>query len=156
MMSIDVPGGQKLDLEHLVLDYNGTIACDGRVIAGVKDRLIALSKRLSVHVLTADTFGSVRHALEDFPCKTVVIPKDHQAEAKADYIDELGAGRCVAAGNGRNDALMLKEAVLGIAVIQAEGCAVEALLAADIVSANILDAMDLLLCPLRLAATLRS
>ena len=59
-------------------------------------------------------------------------------------------------GNGRNDALMLKEAALGIAVIQEEGGAVETLLAADIVTHSVLVALDLLLNPLRLTATLRS
>jgi soluble P-type ATPase len=51
---------------------------------------------------------------------------------------------------------MLKEAILGIAVIQEEGAAVESLVAADIVTRSILDALDLLLRPLRLTATLRS
>jgi soluble P-type ATPase len=51
---------------------------------------------------------------------------------------------------------MLKEAALGIAVIQEEGGAIKTLLAADIVMRSILDALDLLLHPLRLTATLRS
>lgn len=50
-------------------------------------------------------------------------------------------------GNGRNDRLMLKNAALGVAVIQAEGGAIDAVLAADIVVGNILDALDLLLHP---------
>jgi soluble P-type ATPase len=45
---------------------------------------------------------------------------------------------------------------LGIAVIQTEGAAVEALLAADIVLPSILPALDLLTHPLRLIATLRA
>jgi soluble P-type ATPase len=51
---------------------------------------------------------------------------------------------------------MVKEAALGIAVIEKEGAAVETLLAADIVCGNILDALELLLNPKRLIATLRS
>jgi soluble P-type ATPase len=50
---------------------------------------------------------------------------------------------------------MLKEAALGIGVIQAEGAAVEAILAADLVTTSVLDALDLLIHPLRLTATLR-
>lgn len=156
MISIDIPGGQKLTLEHLVLDYNGTIACDGVLIPGVAERLMDLSQHLLIHVLTADTFGTVQNALGNLPCKTVVIAKENQAQAKADYIRRLGAGSCVCVGNGRNDALMLKDAALGIAVIQTEGAATEALVAADGVTHNILDALDLLRRPLRLAATLRS
>ena len=45
---------------------------------------------------------------------------------------------------------------LRIAVIQEEGGAVETLLVADISTRSILNALDLLLHPLRLTATLRS
>lgn len=155
MITIDIPGSQKLELEHLVLDYNGTIACDGLLIPGVKDILINLSRSLTIYVLTADTFGCAQKEMQGIPCETIVIPKENQAEAKADYVRKLGANHCACAGNGRNDALMLKEAALGIAVIQTEGAAMEAILSADVVTQNILDALDLMRRPLRLAATLR-
>lgn len=155
MITIDIPGSQKLELEHLVLDYNGTIACDGLLIPCVKDTLINLSQSLSIYVLTADTFGCAQNEMQGIPCATVVIPKENQAKAKADYVRGLGANHCACAGNGRNDALMLKEAALGIAVIQTEGAAMEAIIAADVVTQNILDALDLMRRPLRLAATLR-
>ena len=48
----------------------------------------------------------------------------------------------------------LKQAALGIAVVQTEE-AMEALLAADVVTPGIVDALDLLLHPDRLKATLR-
>jgi soluble P-type ATPase len=62
----------------------------------------------------------------------------------------------VCVGNGRNDRLMLQVAGLGIVVVQAEGAAVQTALAADILSPDILTALDLLIHPLRLVATLRS
>jgi soluble P-type ATPase len=156
MLEVRIPGHRTFAFSFLVLDYNGTIACDGRLIPGVRDRLEALSKNVAVHIITADTFGSVREAMTGVPCEVVVIGKDNQTNAKADYVRRLEAQKTVAVGNGRNDALMLKEAVLGIAVIQEEGGAVETLVAADIVTHSILDALDLLLQPLRLIATLRS
>jgi soluble P-type ATPase len=51
---------------------------------------------------------------------------------------------------------MLRNAAMGMAVLQAEGFSREALLAADVVTSSILDALDLILHPLRLTATLRS
>jgi soluble P-type ATPase len=51
---------------------------------------------------------------------------------------------------------MLKEAVLGIAVVLGEGAFGQTLLAADVVCTSILDALALLEHPLRLTATLRS
>ena len=35
MIEIDIPGYKTLHLEHLVLDYNGTLAVDGVLIDGV-------------------------------------------------------------------------------------------------------------------------
>jgi len=157
MLEIHIPGeARPINLSHLVLDYNGTVACDGRLISGVGGRLETLSTRLEIHILTADTFGSVREALAGVPCRLSIIPREEQAQAKLRYVEHLGLSGCVCVGNGRNDRLMLREAALGIAVIQAEGAAMTAVLAADVVTFGILDALDLLLHPLRLMATLRS
>jgi soluble P-type ATPase len=156
MLRMTIPGWKNLQLSHLVLDYNGTIAFDGHLIDGVKPRLSSLAASLTLHILTADTFGGVREALSGIPCQLAIIPVDQQAEAKLAYIAQLDQETCVCIGNGRNDRLMLKEAALGIALVQAEGAAVEAIVAADVVTLNILNALDLLSHPLRLTATLRS
>ncbi len=156
MLEIIIPGGKILNLLHLVLDYNGTIACDGRLIDGVAERLASLGQHMEVHVLTADTFGSVEQQLAKINCRLSIIPREHQDQAKKNYVQHLAVENCVCIGNGRNDSLMLKEAALGIAIVQTEGAAVEAVIAADVVVCSILDALDLLLHPLRLAATLRT
>ncbi|MBW2603798.1 MAG: ATPase P [Deltaproteobacteria bacterium] len=156
MIEIDIPGNKILQLDHLVLDYNGTIAFDGALIDGVKECLSELSHMLTVHVITADTFGSVKKALEDIDCKLAVIPLDHQDAAKLDYIKNLGYEKTVSMGNGVNDRLMLKASALGVAVIQGEGAAFETLASADVVCRDIQSALSLLSNPLRLIATLRS
>ncbi|HOI74947.1 MAG TPA: hypothetical protein PLO63_12460 [Syntrophales bacterium] len=156
MLELDIPGFGKRKLVHLVLDFNGTIARDGRLIRGVGEILADLARDFSVHVLTADTFGGVQRELEGVPCSVAILEKEDQARAKAEYVRGLVPGEAVCIGNGRNDALMLREAALGIAVIQEEGAAGETLLAADVVVRDILDALDLLRRPLRLTATLRS
>jgi len=156
MIGINIPGFKELRLTHLVLDYNGTIAEHGRLIPGVPEKLEVLAPRLTIHILTADTFGTVREQVTPLPADLIVIPPGDQAQAKCEYVRWLGAELTVAVGNGRNDRLMLKEAALGIALLQAEGAAVEALLAADVVAPDILAALDLLLAPDGLIATLRS
>ena len=156
MLEIDIPGDKTLCLSFIVLDYNGTLACDGRLMTGVRERLEALSKSVSIHILTADTFGSVQTEMTGIPCEVAVIGRENQTQAKADFVRRLGLQNTAAVGNGRNDALMLKETALGIAVVQEEGAAVETLMAADLATRSILDALDLLLHPLRLTATLRS
>jgi len=156
MIVIDIPGHKKLALEHLVLDYNGTLACDGKLCSGVKELLNRLAGKLAVHVLTADTFGTAGAELKGIACELFILPVDCQEVGKLGYVKKLDAARSVCVGNGRNDRLMLKEAALGIAVILDEGAAVEALTAADVVCAGVVPALELLCNPLRLVATLRS
>jgi len=155
-MQIQIPGYGELVLNHLVMDYNGTLAIDGNLINGVKAALIKISKRLSLHVLTADTFGIAKEGLEGIPCQLTILPKDDQQGGKLRFVQDLGAGQTVTIGNGRNDQLMLKEAALGIAVILEEGASVQTLQSADVVCRSIVSALELLLNPLRLTATLRS
>ncbi|MDM8526293.1 ATPase P [Desulfococcaceae bacterium HSG8] len=155
MIETDIPGYRKIRIAHLVLDYNGTLACDGQVIPGVKECLRSLAEAIQIHVLTADTFGSAASQLEGVPCKFSVIPVENQDIAKFEYVKELGRGHTACIGNGRNDRLMLKESVLGIAVILEEGVAAESLFAADIVFNSIISALELFANPLRLTATLR-
>jgi len=156
MIEIEIPGNKTLKIVHLVLDYNGTIAFDGALIDGVKESLDELSQMLTVHVITADTFGSVKKALEDIDCNLALIPLDRQDVAKQEYVKNLGCEKTVSMGNGANDRLMLKASALGVAVIQEEGAAFETLALADIVCTDIKSALSLLNNPLRLIATLRS
>ena len=145
-----------MQIEHLVLDYNGTLACDGDLVVGVKSRLNDLAKEVGVHVVTADTFGKVRAALEGVHSELVVLDSLQQAESKLAYVEKLGSDRTVAIGNGRNDRLMVKAAALGIVVIGGEGAAIETLMAADIIVPDAVAALELLRHPLRLVATLRT
>jgi soluble P-type ATPase len=156
MIEINIPGHRTLRLKHMVLDYNGTIACDGDLIAGVKENLVALTDKLQIHILTADTFGKARRGLQGIKCELSILAPEAQDIGKLEYVKRLGAENMVCVGNGRNDQLMLKEAALGIAVILEEGAAAETLSAADIVCTNIVSALKLFQNPLRLVATLRT
>jgi P-type E1-E2 ATPase len=154
VIHLDIPGQEILELEHLVLDLNGTIALDGEVLTGVPKRLAALSESLAVHLVTADTRGQAAVIAEQLEVRLVLVAPDNEADQKRALVERLGAERVVAIGNGANDAGMLRAAALGMAVLGAEGLAGEALRAAEVV-AGIHEALDLLLHPRRLVATLR-
>lgn len=156
MIEVAIPGYRTLQLAHLVLDYNGTLSCDGEMITGVEACLNQLSEKLQIHVLTADTFGKARSRLANTRCEVTILPVENQDAGKLDYVKNLGASQTACVGNGRNDRLMLEAATLGIAVILEEGAAVETVAAADVVCTSILSALELLQNPLRLIATLRS
>lgn len=156
MIEVAIPDFGSLKLEHLVLDYNGTLAVDGEPIDGVKDLLSVLAQQLTVHIITADTFGKVRSGMQGVDCVVSVLPPGRQDAAKLAYVRGLNPARAICVGNGRNDRLMLAEAALGIAVVLEEGAASETIQAADVVCKSIVSALELLLNPLRLVATLRS
>lgn len=155
MLKVGVPGFADLRLAHLVLDFNGTLAIDGRLLGGVKTRLNRLAASLAVHVITADTFGKARASLRGVECSLEILKHGGGDRSKLALVRRLGAGRVACIGNGRNDRLMLRAAALGIATVQGEGAALEAVQAAAIVVADVRAALDLLLEPRRLVATLR-
>lgn len=156
MVRYEIPEMETLVIEHLILDFNGTLAIDGALIPGVAERLRDLSSQVTIHVITADTNGTARSQLAGLPCLVEIIGTAAQDQAKLAYGQNLGLDNVAAVGNGRNDVLLLKNAALGIAVIQAEGAASEALSAARIICTGISDALDLLLRPHRLTATIRN
>lgn len=156
MIQVHVPGFGELSLSHLVLDYNGTLALDGELIPGVADLLQELSTHLTVHVITADTFGQARANLSSIPCNLTILGAENQDAAKKSFVEKVGAAHTVSIGNGRNDRLMLEISALGVAVIQEECAFSGTVISADVVSSNITHVLRLLLNPKRLIATLRS
>lgn len=155
MFQLEIPGFGRVELSYLVSDYTGTLSFDGRLLAGLEDKIKEVSQFLEVHVLTADTFGMAREQLAGLPVKVKVLEGQRHDLQKQEYVKALGREKVVAMGNGMNDCLMLKEARIGIAVLLGEGVAVEAVKNADILVLSPTDAFDLLLNPKRLKATLR-
>ena len=155
MIQVEIPGYGQLRLKYLVMDYNGTLAIDGKLIPGVDDWFRRLHDKIELHVLTADTFGLVRAQMSDLPCTITVLSGEDQSRQKADYVQKLGAEFTAAIGNGRNDRRMLAQSALGIVTIQREGASVETLTAARVVVSDVLHAFELLDNRKRLIATLR-
>jgi soluble P-type ATPase len=152
-LHIAIPGGDALALDHLVLDVNGTLTDRGELIAGVGDALAALRDDLEVHALSADTFGT---AEELAGALGAAYSRVDSGDDKRRYVEALGPARCVAIGNGRNDATMLLSAALGIAIVGPEGASVRAAVAADVLAGSIGEALALLRDPATLTATLRA
>ena len=155
MITVDVPGWGSYPIRHLVLDLNGTLTLDGVFIPGVEKRILDLSEKLDIHILTADTFGNASLVCQGLPVTLHTISEVDQIQEKQKYLRGLPL-KTAAIGNGRNDMGMLADADLGIAVMGPEGTSTEALRAADVMALSINDALDLLKYPDRLKATLRS
>jgi P-type E1-E2 ATPase len=150
--TIAIPGRPPLELEHVLLDLNGTLTNRGALIDGVRERLVLLRPQFTLHLLSADTFGTLAELARELDIAA------HQISTGAEkrrFLAGLGDDRCAAIGNGNNDVPMLQSAALGIAVLGPEGTSTRALASADLVCVSILDALDLLSDERGLAASLR-
>jgi P-type E1-E2 ATPase len=153
MIEIEIPGYQHLSIAHVVLDVNGTLAIDGRLLPGVKPRLDALREIVAVHMLTADTHGKQATIDAQLGFSAHIIQRG--TIEKTEYVRELGAETVMAMGNGANDAGMVQAAALGVAVLGPEGLSTALLQVADVLVIDAVDGLDLLLKPGRLRGTLR-
>ncbi len=155
MIIASIPGWGDLALTHLVVDFNGTAAYGGQMKREVTELLTALSDRLKVFIVTSDTYETVDKEAAAGSFNTIEVHKASSGIEKAALVRHLEPETVVAIGNGANDAMMLREAALGIAIVGEEGCAATLLKDADIVVGDIIHALNLLVYPERLVATLR-
>ncbi|HII59510.1 TPA: HAD family hydrolase [Methanocaldococcus jannaschii] len=146
----------------ILLDLNGTIATDGKIKEGVKERLTILKERAEIYILSADTFGTLNDIAKSLNVKGMKVDREKYGSekiAKLKILEELKKEnpnkKIIAIGNGNNDELLLKNADLGICVIGDEGAWSKTILSSDIVVKDINDALDLLLNENRLKATSR-
>lgn len=152
-LSFSIPGLPELRLEYLLLDVNGTLTNRGALLPDVAARLARLREELEIQLVSADTFGTLDSVSE------LLQVRHTRAASGADklrLLDELGRERCAVIGNGANDVLVLEAAALGIVVLGPEGASAAALCFAALVSTTIVGALELLLEPQALSATLRS
>lgn len=156
MIEMDIPGFGVLALSSLVLDFNGTLAVDGKLLLGVSERIDELARQIAVHVVTGDTYGTAKKELAGIRCQLESLTENGQVEAKRAFLASLPPNAAVAIGNGRNDLHMLRAARLSIGVLGTEGMAAELFGATHIVVPHIHAGLDLLLHPKRLKATLRA
>ena len=155
MIEITIPGRGNYTIKNVVVDLNGTIAIDGKIIQGVKEKVAMLSQKLNIFLVTADTNKNAERLIRDFPVTLYKIKEAEENNQKLQVVLKQGKDNTVSIGNGCNDISMLKESAIGICVVGGEGASAEAMMASDLVVSTINDALDLLLKPHRLKATLR-
>jgi soluble P-type ATPase len=154
MISIERPGQGNLEIEFILIDFEGTLASDRRVHPKAKDKINLLSKRAKIYILTKEEKEHAEEVLKRVKAEIIYLTEGESSQKKLDLLRQLGANRTVAIGNGADDVPMIEEAGLGICVLGKEGTFSEAIKKADVVFMNILEALDFLLKPLRQKATL--
>lgn len=155
MITIEIPGREKLTIDQVVFDYNGTIAVDGMLVPGLEERFRKLKEAVEILVLTADTYGTVKEQCEPLGIRVQTFPRANAAACKEKIVSGMTGGICCI-GNGYNDMKMFAAAALRIAVLGKEGFYPGLLPLSDVLVSTPEDALDLLLKPDRLRATLRT
>lgn len=155
MFEVRIPGYENISICNVVLDFNGTIATDGIVSEETKEQLRDLAKVAEVYVITADTNGTVKAQCSGLPLQILTFTGEVSGTEKKRIVEEIGPEYTVCVGNGYNDAPMFEIAKLSIIVLGEEGLSTKALLAADIMVKDTQSALDFLLKPNRMIATLR-
>ena len=156
MITIQRPGQEPLEIEFILIDFEGTLASDLRVHPKAKDKINLLSKRTKIYVLTKEEKEVSEETLRKVKAEIFYLIEGEASQRKLSLLRQLGGNRTVFIGNGADDAPAIEEAGLGICVIGKEGASSEAMKKAGVVVLNILDALDFLLKPLRQKATLGS
>jgi P-type E1-E2 ATPase len=154
MITIQRPGQEPLEIDSILLDFEGALASDRRVHPKVKDKINLLSKRAKIYILTKEEKEHAKEVLRKVKAEIICLMEGTSSQRKLDLLRQLGASRTVAIGNGADDVPMIEEAGFGICVLGKEGTFSEAIKKADVVFMNMLDALDFLLKPLRQRATL--
>jgi soluble P-type ATPase len=171
MISIERPGQGNLEIDFILIDFEGTLASDRRVHPRAKDKINLLSKRAKIYIFVnpppppfnkGGTGGilakgekeHVEEVLKRVKAEIIYLIEGESSQKKWDLLRELGANRTVAIGNGADDVPMIEGAGLGICILGKEGTSSESLNKADVVFMSILDALDFLLKPLRQKSTL--
>jgi soluble P-type ATPase len=154
MIILQRPGRTPLEVEFILLNFEGTLGTDRRIHPKAKDKLNLLSKRTNIYILTKGEQEAIRETLKKVKAEVVYFKEGEVSQGKLDLLRQLGAAKSVAIGNGVDDVPMIEEAGLGICIIDVEGASGEAIKKADVVFTNILDALDFFLKPMRHKAVL--
>lgn len=154
MISIQRPGAENLEIHFVLIDFEGTLAMDGRVHPKAKDRINLLSKRTTFYVLTKGDRERVEKVLRKTKAEIIYLTEGNASEEKLALLQRLGPQQTAVIGNGLDDGPVIEQAGLGLCIIGKEGASSGSVVKADVVFTDVLDALEFLLKPLRQRATL--
>jgi soluble P-type ATPase len=155
MIHIQRSGQEPLEIDFILIDFEGTLASNCRVHPKAKDKLNLLAKRAKIYILTTEKKEHAEEVLRKVNAEIVYLTEGECSKMKLDLLRQLGATRTAAIGSGTDDGPMIEEAVFGLCAIGKAGASSETVKHADVVFTDILDTLDFLLKPLRQRATLR-
>ena len=158
MRKIIIPYHGEITIKNVIFDINGTIQFKGQISEELVQKFEELKKFYNILLVSSDTRGNLKNIAKKLGVnfKKVNTQGINDAEAKNNELIKLGKEVTVAVGNGNNDALMLKNAILGIAILGSEGASTRSILNSDVVFTDVINAIEFLLDEKTMISTLRS
>ncbi|TXT65221.1 MAG: hypothetical protein BAJALOKI3v1_120028 [Promethearchaeota archaeon] len=157
MKKLYIPNCGEILIRNILFDVNGTIQFSGSISKDLIPKFQKIKEIYDVYLISADTRGNLEELANQLQVKYIRInPKEiSESQAKNYQLDKLGKNETIAVGNGNNDSLMLKNALLGILIIGNEGATRESLFNSDLVFTNPIDVLDFLIDEKAIIGTLR-
>ena len=157
MRTISIPNYGNITIKNVLFDMNGTIQFEGKISEKLYEKFKLLKEFYEIYLISSDTRGNLEAIAKKLDVNYILINSDKisHEEAKCKVLMELGENVTVAVGNGNNDALMLKKALLGLAVIGKEGTTTKCVLNSDLLFPDPLSVIKFLLDEKMIIATLR-
>lgn len=158
MRKINIPNYRIIIIKNILFDINGTLQFQGKISPELIIKFNELKKKYKIYLISADTRGNLKDIAETLNVDYIKIKPQEitEVEAKNNELIRLGKDVTVAVGNGNNDALMLKNAVLGIVILGNEGASIKSMMNSDVALPDPLSALNFLLDEKIMIATLRS
>lgn len=150
MVEITLPGREPLPVTHLVCAAALLYPLRGPADPAITGRLLRLRERVTLHPLA----GAIDRVVD--PSGDVVrLPGPLTSRSMADYLSALAPQHCAAFGHTAREARLLAAADFAIGIPGRRGIHPLAADQCHLITLTLADALDFLLVPLRIVATLR-
>jgi len=152
-MKYNPVGVGEINLNTIILDLNGTLAIDGKLVEGVIPRIVKLKELgFKIYLFTGDQRGTAAMQAKELGIELMFAKT---TEEKAECAKKCNFETTVAIGNARIDIGTFDNAKIKIGTLQREGIHAGILPHIDILMPSINDALDLLINPDSFNATMR-
>jgi soluble P-type ATPase len=153
-MKYNIPEVWEIEIDTIVLDLNGTLSVNWKIVEWVKERLEKLkSLWMSIILLTWDHRWIAQDMCDELWINFKIAKS---AEEKGKHMDNLNCEKTVSIWNARIDIETFKRAKLSITTLQAEWIQVRIIEHVDIIVTSINHALDILIDWNSLCATMRT
>jgi len=152
-MKIQIPKGETIEINTIVLDLNGTLAVKGIVSDKTKELILKLKElNYRIVLISGDIRGNAKIISDELGIELFLgVTSQEKAEQMLQFDKETTA----AIGNARIDIGTFENSKISIATMQSEGIHTEILRYVDVIVPTIEDALSLFIDIKSLAGTLR-